>query len=150
MINESEVMGTARARGIFYLLVLMATGFGELMATPLPKRHEVLNQARGILENWSISYVMGGNKLGDIKNCEACNQCLAVKKPSKDFRLSACPTCGSCSLDCSHFVYEVFKLSGLKATYLTTSIMNDLGADALLKNYALVDVGNRSQRALPG
>src|SRR4051812_3223569 len=114
-------------RGIFYLLILIAAARGEAVTTPLPKRQEVLTQARGILENWSISYVMGGNKLGDVKNCEACNQCLAVKKPSKDFRLSACPTCSSCSLDCSHFTYEVFKLAGLKATYLTTSTMNDLG-----------------------
>lgn len=137
-------------RGIFYLLILMATGFARLEGSPLPKRHEVLGQARHLLDNWSISYVMGGNKLGDVKDCEACNQCLGLKKPDKDSRLRACPTCASCSLDCSHFTYEVFKLAGLRATYLTTALMNTLGADALLKNYALVDVGSRSQRALPG
>jgi hypothetical protein len=136
--------------GIFYLLILLAVGFSQADGAPLPKRQEVLGQAQHMLENWSISYVMGGNKLGDVRECEACNQCLGAKKPDKDSRLRACPTCASCSLDCSHFIYEVFKLAGLPATYLTTALMNNLGADALLKKYSLVDVGNRSQRALPG
>lgn len=137
-------------RGIFFLLIAWTVGLAQAHGAVLPKRQLVLDQARGLLDSQSISYVMGGNKLGDIRECEACNQCLGAKKPSKDRRLAACPTCGSCSLDCSHFTYEVFKLSGLAATYLTTALMNELGADALLKNYALVDVGNRSQRALPG
>lgn len=137
-------------QGIFFLFILLTAGFSTTQAAPLPKREQVLEQARGLLDHWSISYVMGGNKLGDIRECEACNQCLGAKKPTADFRLRACPTCGSCSLDCSHFVYEVFKLAGLQASYLTTATMNELGAEALLKNYALVDVGNRSQRALPG
>lgn len=137
-------------QGIFFLLIMLAAGFSRAEGAPLPKRHEVLGQARHLLDNWSISYVMGGNKLGDVRDCEACNQCLGLKKPDKDSRLRACPTCASCSLDCSHFTYEVFKLAGLRATYLTTSLMNSLGPDSLLKNYSLVDVGSRSQRALPG
>jgi hypothetical protein len=136
--------------GILFLLILLAIGFPRLHGSSLPKRQEVLSQARHLLENWSISYVMGGNKLGDVRECEACNQCLGAKKPDKDSRLRACPTCASCSLDCSHFTYEVFKLAGLPAFYLTTSLMNSLGKDSLLKNYSLVDIGSRIQRALPG
>ncbi len=137
-------------RGIFFLLCWALLCQEGAKAAPLPKRQEVLTQARGLLDNWSISYVMGGNKLGDVDDCEACNRCLASKKPSPEGRLKACPTCASCSLDCSHFVYEVFKLAGLPSSYITTALMNSLGPDALLKNYYLVDVGRRGQRALPG
>jgi hypothetical protein len=136
-------------RGIFFLLLSAHLLSGEGHATPLPKRQEVLKQARSLLDNWSISYVMGGNKLGDVEDCEACNRCLGAKHPTADNRLSACPTCASCSLDCSHFVHEVFKLSGLPSNYLTTHLMNNLGQDSLLKSYQLIDIGNRSQRALP-
>ena len=119
-------------------------------AIELPKRQQVLEQARGLLDRWSISYVMGGHKIGDVAACQACNLCLGSQRPSASERLQVCSSCDRCSLDCSHFTYEVFKLAGLSANYLTTSLMNNLDSDSLMRNYQLVDVGSSSRRALPG
>ncbi|MCX6130452.1 MAG: hypothetical protein NTX25_15495 [Proteobacteria bacterium] len=119
-------------------------------AISLPVRQQVLAQARALLDNWSISYVLGGNRLGDLAACESCNQCLGRKHPEASQRLKLCPNCGSCSLDCSHFTYEVFKLAGMPSSYLTTSLMKDLDADRLMRSYHLIDVGQTSRRALPG
>ncbi|MFY7927569.1 MAG: hypothetical protein ACOVS5_01750 [Oligoflexus sp.] len=136
---------------LFLSVLLLASGWLALGQTLfLPRQQRVLDQARYVLEHWSISYVYGGSSWGDRNDCEQCNSCLAAKKPDKTLRLAVCPSCSSCSLDCSHFTYEVFKHAGLSARYLTTALMNRLDAPTLLRDYHLVDIGRRSQRALPG
>ncbi|MBC7661022.1 MAG: hypothetical protein H7249_15095 [Chitinophagaceae bacterium] len=120
------------------------------LAIVLPKRDQVLKKANDLLEHWSISYVYGGATLGDPRNCEACNQCLDQKKSTPNTRLTDCPVCTSCSLDCSHYTYEVFKQAGLGATYLTTSLMNTLPASELAGRYNLLDIGPVLARAMPG
>ncbi len=135
--------------GIFYLLSLLVTQ-SLLGALNLPKRRGVLAQAQYLLEHWDLSYVYGGGKLGDPRVCDRCNDCLAKERPEKSQRISRCPVCQECSLDCSHFTFEVFRKAGLEATYLTTAMMRELAPDALRRSYHLVDIGARSQRALPG
>lgn len=136
--------------GKFFLLLFFAGYAASLRAVSLPKRDAVLDVARTMLENHSVSYVLGGQKLGAPDQCAACNRCLDLKKPDKSERLSLCPVCESCSLDCSHFTFEVYKQSGLGAKYLTTAMMNALDPGTLVRDFYLVDVGADVERALPG
>lgn len=134
-----------------YFLVLMAFfAGGSASALDLPRQKQVLDRARDLLENWSISYVYGGNRLGEVEKCQACNQCLGKHNPSPKERLRLCPVCSHCSLDCSHYIYEVFKQAGLSAVYLTTATMNDLDGENLIKSYHLMDIGTRIERSIPG
>ncbi|RZA22485.1 MAG: hypothetical protein EOP10_15340 [Proteobacteria bacterium] len=137
--------------GKFFLLILFGLSFGsQAFAVVLPKRDQVLKKAQHLLDTWTISYVYGGNKLSDPKTCQACNACLDLHKSDPKERLSDCPVCNDCSLDCSHYTFEVFKQAGLHATYLTTALMNDLPPDELAKKYNLLDIGRRIDRAMPG
>lgn len=139
------------AGGKIFLTILGFLLFvSQASAISLPKRDAVLDTARSMLENLSISYVLGGSRLGEVGLCEECNRCLAERKPDKTQRLVLCPKCQLCSLDCSHFTYEVYKQSGLGAKYLTTALMNSMEPLKLLHNYYLVDIGDRVERALPG
>lgn len=134
---------------LFVLLACQATAvFGS--GLKLPKRDQVLSVARHMLENWSISYVLGGHRIGDEVECDQCNRCLDLKKPDKSQRLQLCPTCTLCSLDCSHFTFHVFKEAGLGARYITTAMMNRMEGPALAKEFQLVDIGRRLERAMPG
>lgn len=130
--------------GLSFLLEALAYG------VVLPKRDQVLKKAANLLETWTISYVYGGHKLGDPQVCQACNVCLDFHKSGPKERLRDCPVCNDCSLDCSHYTYEVFKQAGLQATYLTTALMNGLSAPELAKKYKLLDIGSNLTRAMPG
>ena len=136
--------------GNLFLILSLFWSSSSLFAVTLPRRDQVLDVARHMLENWNISYVMGGNRIGDAGQCEQCNSCLHAKQPDKSERLKACPSCNQCSLDCSHFTYEVFKQAGLTSRYLTTSMMNELDGRVLMKDFQLVDIGRRVERAIPG
>lgn len=134
-----------------YFLVLLAFfASPNLQALPLPKQKQVLDRARDLLENWSISYVYGGNRLGEPEKCKACNSCLGNRTPDPKERLRLCPVCAQCSLDCSHYIYEVFKQAGLSAVYLTTATMNDLDPENLAREYHLIDIGTQVERTIPG
>ncbi len=137
--------------GKFFLVIVSSLFLqGEVFGVVLPKRDQVLKKAQDLLDTWTISYVYGGNKLGDPKTCQACNTCLDFHKSGPKERLIDCPVCSECSLDCSHYTYEVFKQAGLHATYLTTALMNELSAEHLAKRYAMLDIGNKVDRAMPG
>lgn len=135
---------------IFLVFILSFALGGEAFSVVLPKRDQVLKKAQGLLESWTISYVYGGNKLGDPKICQQCNACLDRHQSGPKERLRDCPICNDCSLDCSHYTFEVFKQAGLDATYLTTALMNDLPAPDLAKKYHLLDIGPSVDRAMPG
>lgn len=135
---------------IFLLLSLSVLIDASGYAVVLPKRDQVLKKAANLLDTWSISYVYGGHKLGDPKICQACNACLDLHKPGPKERLTDCPVCNDCSLDCSHYTFQVFKQAGLHATYLTTALMNRLPAQELAEEYMLLDIGTQLSRAMPG
>lgn len=113
-------------------------------------RKAVLSSARNILENYDITYVYGGNALESQAACEACNTCLEKLKPGKNARLTACPSCRSCSLDCSHFTHLVYTNAGLETSYIPTQLMLELGPEALKRRFNLVDVGRDLRAAAPG
>lgn len=119
-------------------------------AVVLPKRDQVVKKAGDLLDHWSVSYVYGGSKLGDPEHCQACNACLERMKSGPKERLTDCPVCNQCSLDCSHYTYEVFKQAGLNATYLSTALMNSLSPQELAGRYQLLDIGSSLTRAMPG
>ena len=136
--------------GKYFLALLGLLSVGDASAIVLPKRDQVVKKAGDLLDNWSISYVYGGSKLGDPEHCNACNTCLDLKKSTPKSRLIDCPICTKCSLDCSHYTYEVFKQAGLPSTYLTTSLMNSLSPRQLAERYNLIDIGASLNRAMPG
>lgn len=137
--------------GKFFLFIFLALTLSvNASAVVLPKRDQVLKKAQTLLDTWNISYVYGGNKLGDVKACNSCNACLDFHQSLPSERFSDCPVCEECSLDCSHYTFEVFKQAGLDATYLTTASMNGLPAKDLAKKYHLLDIGPSIDRAMPG
>ncbi len=136
--------------GKYFLACAMFGMLGSAFGTVLPKREQVVKKAADLLENWSVSYVYGGSRLGDPEHCNACNTCLELKKSGPKERLSDCPVCAKCSLDCSHYTFEVFKQAGLNSTYLTTALMNTLSSRELAERYSLIDIGTSLSRAMPG
>ena len=99
----------------------------------------VLSEADRLLEMANISYVYGGHKISDERQCEACNECLAEQKPGPKQRVRACPACKNCSLDCSHFVNLVYRRAGISMGYLTTHVMIDSSPRDLFRLYGLLD-----------
>ncbi len=114
------------------------------------KQRTVLGAAKRLLETYEISYVYGGQRIGDTEECYSCNQCLAEKKPRPTERQIHCPVCTSCSLDCSHFVNLVFKEAGMPLPYLTSLDMSNLSPTALKKKFHLIDLGRNPSKVRPG
>ncbi len=102
---------------------------------------QVLRAANRLLDLSNLSYVYGGNTLGEAAECEACSRCLEEQTPAPKQRLVACPACKQCSLDCSHFTHLVFKMAGIPHPYLPTDLMIRLSRQALLERYQLLDLG---------
>lgn len=127
---------------IFHALyAVFSTEVVLLAASPdFDRVSPVLGAARTLLESSQISYVYGGSNLGDSQSCDACNRCLESASPRPAQRLALCPSCQSCSLDCSHFVQVVFSQGGVGISYLTTDQMLSLSEDALLRNHGFYDV----------
>lgn len=135
---------------ILQAAVVSTLALGTAKDDSLKLRTTVLNTANELLESSHVSYAYGGSKIGSIEECKSCNRCLQEKKPSPKRRLTECKACQKCSIDCSHFTAEVFKQSGLKAPYLTTSMMQGLSDSTLKSNFHLISIGRRLERALPG
>jgi hypothetical protein len=131
------------AWGIGLWLIL---SFPVLAKTPA----EILSTAESLLELAQISYVYGGSQLGDSDVCTQCNTCLEQKAPEPKKRLSSCPVCTGCSLDCSHFIELVYRLAGAPYPYVDTKLMINLSADRLRRNYKLEDLGTEVALTQPG
>ena len=137
--------------GSISLILVFCTG--TLRADPqvdFPQRKKVIATALDLLRNWPVSYVFGGNRLGSPQECERCNQCLASAKPAPKQRLQDCPACQHCSLDCSHFISLVFNRTGLRAPYLTTTMMRDLAPDVIQSRFGWRYIGREARRVQPG
>jgi hypothetical protein len=117
-----------------------------LAKTPL----EIMDTAESLLELAQISYVYGGSQLGDSDVCAQCNTCLEEKSPEPKKRLSSCPVCSGCSLDCSHFIELVYRLAGAPYPYIDTKLMINLSSDRLRRNYKLEDLGTEVALSQPG
>lgn len=128
-----------------FLSLVFLAGSATASEAPLnAKQKRLVEAAENLLETSEVSYVYGGAKLGEDRECEQCNSCLQEKRPSPKRRLSSCPACANCSLDCSHFTQLVFNNAGLALPYLDTATMLALRPDALLRRYGLVHVGGGS------
>ncbi len=132
------------------LAALSAPAWAETTEAIKSRQKEVLTNANAILERGDISYTLGGNQLGNNTQCNACNKCLEKNHPQPSERLSQCPACQTCSMDCSHFITKVFQDSGLTTAYLTTALMRDLPPLKLKDNYNYIDMGRDLTRAQPG
>lgn len=130
-------------------LFLAATGFAD-MRPPSVLQSQLLRAGDEMLENLEVSYVYGGSKVGSLAQCNTCNECLESFRPSPKERFVRCPSCGGCSLDCSHFTQLVYARAGLQYPYLTTSQMMSLPATVLERKYQLSVVGTDIQKAEPG
>jgi hypothetical protein len=103
-----------------------------------------------MLETLEVSYVYGGAKVGDAGTCQICNQCLERQRPTPKDRFKDCPSCGGCSLDCSHFTQIVYERAGLGYPYLTTAQMLNLTAPELERRYGLVVISSSGHDAIVG
>lgn len=124
----------------------------------------ILNSAKYLFRNLSISYTYGGkgpleltnsgtcsinkpkcslsNRINIINLCQECNLCLYKHRPKASFRIQKCPVCLKCSIDCSHFVHLVFKMAGFYLPYLSTKEMLNYSAKRLFNNYKLLVIKN--------
>lgn len=115
-----------------------------------PAQEKVLQAADRLMNEYEVSYVFGGNRIGDATTCQNCNLCLEEKAPTPKTRLSLCPQCSQCSLDCSHFTQLAFANAGFTMPYLATELMLNLSKKKLLHAYKLVDIGADERNAQPG
>jgi hypothetical protein len=132
-------------------LFVAGHGFAADIAGELSRYQQALRLAgEDMLENLEVSYVYGGNKVGDSQTCDTCNRCLESKRPAPKERFKLCSVCTGCSLDCSHFVQLVFNRANLGFPYLTSTQMLDLDASALLNKYNLRPVSISADGLLAG
>lgn len=92
---------------------------------------KLLRATQYFVDHLEISYVYGGSQVGDVRSCQSCNRCLELSDPTPDKRFKTCPSCKNCSLDCSHFIREIFHLIGAQVPYLTTADMIAASPDRL-------------------
>lgn len=109
----------------------------------------ILKAANDLLEEAQISYVYGGYQVGDGDDCQQCNECLTAKTPRPAQRLTLCPVCRKCSVDCSHFANLIYQTAGSPYPYLDTRTMLDLTATELKRRYGFIDLGTDVARAQP-
>ena len=133
---------------VFAVGIALATTLSSPVLAKTPS--EIMSTAESLLELAQISYVYGGSQLGVSDVCTQCNTCLEEKSPEPKKRLSMCPVCSSCSLDCSHFIELVYRLAGAPYPYIDTKLMINLGADRLRRNYKLEDLGTEVALTQPG
>jgi hypothetical protein len=125
-----------------YFLAVFCFLYGSrVLADPIELRGRVLAAAAALLELGAVSYTYGGHKVDTLASCDLCSTCLDQKSPEPKQRLSICPDCSACSLDCSHFVAWAFARAGAPFPYLPTDTMLNLSAEDLRRRYGLVDVG---------
>ena len=135
---------------IILALLVSSSGHADVASNLSRYQRSLRVAGEDMLENLEVSYVYGGNKVGDEKTCDQCNRCLELNRPSPKERFKICQICGGCSLDCSHFVQLVFSKAELGFPYITSTQMADLDESALVKKYHLRPVSRHSDGLLEG
>jgi hypothetical protein len=115
-----------------------------------PVQRRIVEAANEMLETMEISYVYGGSEIGGEVSCDRCNACLEQKQPKPKLRLAICPSCKTCSLDCSHFTHLVLNRAGAKHPYLTSVDMADMSSEKLLDVFGFIDLGRDITKASVG
>ncbi len=155
MLTHSTKIGYSYASAILYRIlfwIISGSKCGKFCRTRhlSPIQISLRDEANRLLEEAEVSYVYGGNRLGEGSQCDACNQCLSQHKPLPKQRLGTCPSCKDCSLDCSHFIHLVFRNCELVLPYLTTETMLQTTPITLRQSYHLIDLGARVEVATVG
>jgi cell wall-associated NlpC family hydrolase len=132
------------------IFVCLAFVLPVLSQGAVPHAKKILDVADQLLEESQASYVYGGSRVGSEKECEACAECLNHKSPSPRDRLTKCPICHRCGIDCSHFIHLVFNRAGFPFPYLDTRLMLTLRDNHLVNRYSLMPVSIDPFGAQPG
>lgn len=111
---------------------------------------KLLSLAEDFTKKSYVPYIWGGGTIGEEKHCYACRACVKQRKPSLKNRLNECEPCRYCGIDCSHFVYRLFKDAGLEYGYATSRELSTQTTRGLLMHYNLVDIGRDLTVAQPG
>lgn len=136
----------------YVLLILLATQLGGAKAPGSIAAYEERLRAAAdrLLQSPDVSYVYGGHSVGSPRACQACTSCLQQKSPAPKSRLSHCPICAQCGIDCSHFTQRVYEDAGLPYPYLATAAMLSYPAAVLKKRYSLLAIEGGAERAIVG
>lgn len=100
-----------------------------------------------MMRTYAITYVYGGKQVHSATACTACVRCLAGDMEKS--KIARCATCAECSLDCSHFIHQVFNHAGLTMPYLTTKQMLQLSPPSLQKTWHLVTMPQQERLIRP-
>jgi hypothetical protein len=152
MQMQNPVLASMKSMRSSICLCVASVALVVTLSSPILAKtpSEIMDTAESLLELAQISYVYGGSQLGDSDVCTQCNTCLEEKSPEPKRRLSACPVCSGCSLDCSHFIELVYRLAGAPYPYIDTKLMISLSADRLRRSYKLEDLGTEVALSQPG
>ena len=105
----------------------------------------IIEASDSLLERGDISYAWGGGKVKGSKECDLCQSCLRKSSPKPKKQLIACPSCQDCSLDCSHFIQQVFGLAGIDIPYLTTNAMLNTRHRILRERYGFLRLSGKAK-----
>lgn len=80
----------------------------------------LLDAASALSRRDEIAYVWGGRATSSPVVCSACQRCVEKRKVHPHQRLSKCPACEQCGVDCSGFVSRVMGAAGLGSKRITS------------------------------
>ncbi len=113
-------------------------------------QHKLVKLAERYANMTHVPYIWGGGQIGSKAECDACRKCVAAAPVRLDRRLGRCSACRKCGVDCSHFVYRLYRAVGLDYRYASTRELNRLDRKSLMQHYQMVDVGRSLADAQPG
>ena len=116
----------------------------QALSTPYTLTNRIIEASDSLLERGDISYAWGGAKIKGSRECELCQSCLRESSPKPKKQLLACPSCQDCSLDCSHFIQQVFGLAGIDIPYLTTNAMLNTPHSVLKQRYGFLRLSGKA------
>lgn len=100
-----------------------------------------------MMRSYDITYIYGGTQVYSATTCNACVRCLAGSTDKA--KIAQCAVCRGCSLDCSHFIHQVFNQVGLVMPYLTTRQMLQLSPPRLRKHWQLITMPHNLKQLRP-
>lgn len=132
----------------------MTLSFSLIGAKTLPPAEERLMAAvRHFTDLSYVPYVFGGKSIGSPKTCQACAACVTknqIGPGSKQARMTKCPACRACGIDCSSLVSKIFAKARIPYRFAATNELNTASYDELLSAYDLVAFEPGSESLEPG
>ena len=132
----------------------MSVGLAKMGPEPSRGIYERLMVAVRQMQSKSfVPYVFGGQHVGEPRVCVACSACVNAKHLPADStlaRLTQCPACQSCGVDCSNFVNQIYERAGIKYPFGDTSSLLRASDAHLTLKYGFLDMGREVRDAKPG